>query len=172
MPRIAKAEALLAAAQEWALLPSKYNRCAICAMADGHPDDLEFLADNAFAAVVLARFALRRGHLLVVLKRHVESLPAVHWEEYVAVQRLAWEAAQAMQQVLHPVRIFVAALGTTAKLPNSFAHHHVHVIPIEHGTEQRPAQVLSWESGVYLYEQGEAEMLAAELRACWPKESD
>ncbi|HMY59133.1 MAG TPA: HIT domain-containing protein [Nitrospira sp.] len=171
MPRIAKAEALLTAAQEWELLPSRYDRCAICAMADGYPDDLEFLAENAYAAAVLARFALRRGHLLVVLRRHLESLPAIEWEEYVAVQRLAWEASQALQQVLRPVRIFVAALGTTAKLPNSFAHHHVHVIPIEPGTEERPAQVLSWESGVYLYEHGEGAELAAELRACWPKDA-
>ena len=171
MPRIAKAEALRAAEREWELLPSKYDRCTICAVADGYPEDLEFISDNAYAVAVLARFALRLGHLLVVLKRHVESVAELDWKEYAAVQRLAWEGSCAIQQVLGPLRIFVASLGTTSKLPNSFAHHHVHVIPIEPGTEQRPAQVLSWESGVYLYEQGEAAELAAALRACWPKDA-
>ncbi|MCC6556771.1 MAG: HIT family protein [Polyangiaceae bacterium] len=169
MPRIEKAEALSLVTEEWERLPAIYDGCVMCAMADGYPDDLEILASNAQAIAVLDRFGTRRGHVLVVLRRHVESIADLPWNEYAAVQRLAWEASLAVDQVLRPTRVFVAALGSTAKLPNTFAHHHVHVIPLEPGGEDRPSRVFSWEPGVYVYSAEEGRELAATLRASWPR---
>jgi diadenosine tetraphosphate (Ap4A) HIT family hydrolase len=138
-------------------------------MADGYPDDLEILASNAQAIAVIDRFGTRRGHVLVVLRRHVESIADLAWDDYAAVQRLTWEATVAVHRTLRPVRVFVAALGSTAKLPNTFAHHHVHVIPLEEGSEDRPSRVFSWEPGVYVYSAEEGKQLAGELRAIWPR---
>ena len=46
---------------------------------------------------------------------------------------------------------------------------HVHVIPIhEEGESAPPAAAFSWTAGVWLYDPGEAEQLAQELRAGWP----
>ena len=49
-------------------------------------------------------------------------------------------------------------------LPTSYAHAHVHVVPVDEVDERaRPAAVFSWSSGVVVYEPGEGEALAAEL---------
>ena len=77
------------------------------------------------------------------------SIAEVPWEEYAGVQRLAWEATRALESVVQPSRVFVAALGSDAKLPNTFAHHHLHVVPLLPGGEDRPSRVFSWEPGVY-----------------------
>lgn len=167
MPRISKEEALVLASQEWEQLPAKYNRCAMCALIDNYPQQLEILAENPHAVAVLDRFAVRRGHVLIVLRRHVESVAELGWAEYSSVQRLTWEATQIVEKTLRPTRTFIAALGSTAKLPNTFAHHHVHVIPLEEGSEDRPSRVFSWEPGVYVYSVDEAQEVAAQLRERW-----
>jgi diadenosine tetraphosphate (Ap4A) HIT family hydrolase len=94
--------------------------------------------------------------------------PTEPWSEYVEVQRLAWEAARAMDRVLSPKRVFVAALGSAKPLPISFPHHHVHVIPLYDGGElDRPSEVLTWRNGVTLYTPEETAELGAALRAAW-----
>ena len=149
-------------------LPARFEGCAICGMAAGHPAGVQVLAERPAAVAVLDWLGVRRGHALVILRRHVESVAEVPWSEYVEVQRLAWEAARAMDRVLSPKRVFVAALGSAKRLPISFPHHHVHVIPLYDGGEvDRPSEVLTWRSGVALYEEEEATELATALRTAW-----
>jgi histidine triad (HIT) family protein len=139
-------------------------------MAAGHPAGIEVLAESPAAVAVLDWLGVRRGHALVILRRHVESVAEVPWSEYAEVQRLAWEAARAMERVLSPKRIFVASLGSAKRLPISFPHHHVHVIPLYDGGEiDRPSEVLTWRNGVVLYAPEEAAELGAALRAAWAR---
>ncbi len=168
MQRIDRAEAMALLAREAETIPAHHRGCAMCAMAAGHPADLQVLAERPGALAVLDRLATRRGHVLVILRRHAESIAEMPWAEYAEVQRLAWEAARAVEQVLAPRRVFVAALGSARQLPMSFPHHHVHVLPLFDGGEgDRPAEVLTWKHGVFLYAPEEARDLAAALRGCW-----
>jgi diadenosine tetraphosphate (Ap4A) HIT family hydrolase len=168
MRTVLKDEALAILAREAEAMPPRFEGCVMCALVAGHPPDLEVVGENRGAVAVLDRFATRRGHVLVVLRRHVESIADLGWEEYALAQRLAWEASRAIGAALHPQRIFIAALGAVARLPMSFPHHHVHVIPLYDGDERdRPAEVFSWSRGVGLYEPGEAPALAADLRRAW-----
>ena len=170
MPRIGKTEALALVEAERARLPASYEGCVMCALARGFPPDTVQLAESPRAVVVLDRFAARRGHVLVVLRRHAESIASLPGEEYAEVQKLAWEATRALERVLSPRRTFIAALGAATARINSFPHHHVHVIPIDaDDTQDRPAQVLTWELGVHVYAEGEARALGEALRAAWPK---
>src|SRR5262245_28081213 len=108
------------------------------------------LASNGVAVALLDRFAARPFHVVVVLRRHAERLTDLTLEEYAAVQRLAWEAAQALERLLSPKRIYVAALGAAQRIATSFPHYHVHVVPLlSGGPEDRPAEVLTWSNGVY-----------------------
>lgn len=168
MKRLSKIEATALLAREAEVLPARFEGCVMCAVAAGFPEDIEVLASRPGAVAVLDRFATRRGHALVVLRRHEESIAALPWEEYAEVQRLAWETARAMERTLRPVRVFVAALGSARRLPMSFPHYHVHVIPLFDGdARDRPAAVLTWSEGVSVYDEGEASALAGELRGAW-----
>lgn len=126
------------------------------------------LAQNAYATALLDRFAAAPGHTLVVLRTHEEDLTRLPWEQWSALQKLAWEASRALMATLAPRRVWVAALGSPEAIPTSFPHVHVHVLPIaEAGESARPARVLSWSEGVWVYEDGEAEALGQRLKARW-----
>lgn len=169
MRHLSKTEALARVAAEAAEIEERFAGCAMCA-ATAEPLLRGLLASNAAAVAMLDRFAARPGHVVVVLRRHVESLAALPWDEYAAVQRLAWEAAQALTRALSPVRVYVAALGSARRIAISFPHHHVHVVPLTDGGERdRPSEVLTWSHGVLVYDPGEMEEWTARLRAAWPR---
>jgi len=168
MRQIDRAEAMALLAREAEDLPARFHGCAMCGLAAGHPADVEILAERPSAVAVLDRLSTRRGHVLVILRRHAESIGEMPWVEYAEVQRLAWEAARALERVLQPRRVFVAALGSAERLPMSFPHHHVHVLPLfDGGPADRPSEVLTWRHGVGLYAPGEARELGATLRRAW-----
>ena len=90
--------------------------------------------------VVLDRFGNRYAHLLVIARRHVEHATQLSWLEYSALQRLAYEANQALEKVVEPQRVFIAALGARDPLPMTFSHFHLHVLPVPQDDERcRPA---------------------------------
>ncbi|MFO0591221.1 MAG: HIT family protein [Polyangiaceae bacterium] len=195
MRHLSKAAALTLVAEEARAIDAGFDGCAMCAavaavtprseLAADHEIGLKrsqiehhsaeairasVLAEDDVAIAMLDRFAARPGHSVVVLRRHVESIAELPWDEYAAVQRLAWETARALTAALSPVRVYVAALGATRRIPMSFPHHHVHVIPLTDGGEiDRPASVLTWSHGVHVFEPGEMEGFAERVRAAWPR---
>jgi diadenosine tetraphosphate (Ap4A) HIT family hydrolase len=171
MRRVPKAEALALVERAAAELDASHRGCVMCALS-APSNACETLASNEVAVAVLERFAIRRGHVIIVLRRHAERIVELSWDEWRAVQRLAWEATRALQAVLDPKRIFVASLGAPAPIATSFPHHHVHVIPLyDGGPADRPAEVLTWEHGVCVYEANEAITLRHALRAAWTSDA-
>jgi diadenosine tetraphosphate (Ap4A) HIT family hydrolase len=108
------------------------------------------LASTPAAVVVLNRFPLRWGHMLVVLRRHVVTFGDLADAEYDAATGLALRAARALERafVPPPARVYVASLGTAIEgLPMTSPHLHFHVVPVL-GAGERPSEVLSWSEGV------------------------
>jgi len=161
-------ETTLEVRRSLAALPSRYRGCVMCALADGHDQKL-LVKRCAGATVVLDRFAARRAHLLVVLDRHAEKVGELDWPAWEKLQRAAWEASRALEAVLKPKRIYVAALGAARALEKSWPHLHLHLVPLDdEGEAARPARVFSWSEALHGYEPGEAEALAQALRDVWP----
>lgn len=143
----------------------------MCALAGGRAD-VPFIAESKHAVVLLDRFACKYGHLMVIPRPHVEQLSQVPWQVFAEVQRLTFEAALAIERVLNPARIFTASLGAAAELPMTYAHYHMHVIPVVETDERaRPARVLSWSEGVVVYDDAEAQELCHRFREAWPREA-
>ena len=162
-----KTEALRLLAAQLGDLPG--GSCPLCALvapaARAAP-----IASNEHGVVLLNRFGQRRGHLMVVSRRHVEHVHELDWPAYAGLQQLAHGAALALQHVLAPKRVFVASLGCAAPLATSYAHLHVHVIPVHETDERaRPARVLSWSEGVVVYDDDSADTLSQELRAAFER---
>jgi diadenosine tetraphosphate (Ap4A) HIT family hydrolase len=147
------------------------SSCAMCSIASGaglagaRGDGA--LAGNAHAIAVLDRFAARPGHVLVVLRRHEERLAALARDEHAALHDLGWQLARALDRVLAPRRIYVAALGSATPRATSFPHVHLHVVPLADGGEgDRPAEVFTWANGAYVFDDdAEERALATSLRA-------
>jgi diadenosine tetraphosphate (Ap4A) HIT family hydrolase len=156
--QLTKTEALAAIAAD------RRDGCRMCALAV----EQEPIASSEHAVAVLDRFASRPGHVLVIARRHVERVPELAWDEYAAIQRLAYDLCGAVERALAPRRIYVAALGSADAIDTSFPHHHVHVVPLADGGEpDRPANVFTWVNGVYVFESAaeERDMLERLRRA-------
>jgi diadenosine tetraphosphate (Ap4A) HIT family hydrolase len=151
-----------------AILRLEPQGCPICAFVERRSPAIE-IARTEHAVCVVDRFGVRRGHLLIGLARHAERIAELSWTEWSSLQRMAWVAARAIESALHPVRVYVAALGSAVPLLRSCPHVHLHVIPLYDGGEaDRPSQIMTWKNGVIVYDPGEDRALADELTAAWP----
>ena len=167
MDLIDRSAALRAVRREATLLPPELKGCVMCGLVACAPRT-HVLARTRRSIAVLARFGVRRGHILVVMRRHVESweeLTAVEWKD---AQGLAWIAARAVERALGASRVYVAALGSVVQRPMTFPHHHLHVVPTyRRDRRDRPAAVFTWQNGVVVHDEAEARVLSRELRAAW-----
>ncbi len=169
--RLSKTEALAQLERErQRLFPEDAGAgCIMCALSSckGSPEPL---VETEQAVVVLNRFASRTGHLMVIVKRHVERGSDLEWIDYQHVQRQVYQSSRALEAALGPARLFTATLGASVPLAMSYSHYHVHVIPVFESDERaRPARVLSWSSGVTVYTESEARALRERLLAAWPR---
>ena len=154
-----------ALAEEAARLPLRFGGCALCGLAAGHPKQTKIVAENAHAVALLSRYALRRGHLLVVLREHAERFDEISWAAYRGMHELAFRCAQVLERTLEPTRVFVAAFGSPVPLPMTFPHHHLHVVPVHSRDERdRPSSVFTWKWGVFRDTPGRERALVDLLR--------
>jgi diadenosine tetraphosphate (Ap4A) HIT family hydrolase len=138
-----------------ALATARTSACIPCELARSG----DAIARTEHAVAVLDRYACRPGHVLVVLRRHVENIAALPWEEYSALHHLAWRIAGAIDRELAPRRIYIAALGSAEPLAVSFPHVHLHVVPLADGGDaDRPASVFTWNHGMYVFEDAAEEV--------------
>lgn len=137
--------------------------CRLCALVESGL----VLARRDHASVILSRYPVRWGQLLVIPHGHVErfaELAAHVWED---VSVLSHRAAIVIERVLSPSRCYVASLGTSERdVPMSFPHLHVNVIPVAEPTE-RPREVLTWQHGVFDAEPEAWTALLDRLREAW-----
>lgn len=169
---VGKAEALALLAVERQALLGNDPGCMLCALARRAREgsNANLLAENEHGVALLDRFASRRGHVIVVARRHVERTTALPFAAYSELQRLAYDASVAIDRCLAPQRTFIAVLGASEPLPMTFPHFHIHVLPVyETGEAARPANVFSWTTaGIVIYDDAEALELVEKLKGSWP----
>jgi len=141
--------------------------CLICALRDGKAGPTYALARSERAAVILTRYALRRGHLLVIAAEHATSFTELAPETWEEMSRLAFHAARLLERTLSPLRCYVASLGSPRPdLLMSSPHSHLHVVPL-YAVEDKPSTVLRWDTGVVTAEEAEWAELHRALAAAW-----
>jgi diadenosine tetraphosphate (Ap4A) HIT family hydrolase len=138
--------------------------CLVCAMRDGKLGTPHVIARGQQCRVVLARYAVRRGHALVLLDQHVTRFADVDDAAWAEATALALSTARRIERALSPVRCYVASLGSVEPdLPMSSPHLHLHVVPI-YEPDDKPSRVLTWAHGVIAASDAELAELAAVLR--------
>lgn len=142
--------------------------CLMCAIRDRRVGPVHVVYEDDAMLVMLPRYVRRWGHALVVPKVHVVSYDEIELPVWLEANRLALVAARVIEQVQRPRRCYVASTGSSAgeELIQTSRHLHVHVIPL-YDSDDRPADVFSWQAGVYVGEPEEWEVLAASYRAVW-----
>lgn len=136
----------------------------MCALVHGERAHAK-IAENEHAVALLERFPCRRGDVVVVLREHAERIERLPRASFLGLQSLVHDVGRALDRALSPVRLYVCSLGSATQRVNSFPHVHLHVIPLFDGGEaDRPAEVLTWSNGVFVYDEAEEMELAAKLR--------
>lgn len=103
----------------------------------------------------------------------MEQVSELRLERYLALHRLVFASIDLLERTLAPRRVYTEILGSPHADPEgpappamSFPHLHAHAIPVhQDGETARSAVVFSSSTGVWLYDDREAEALAAEFRA-------
>jgi diadenosine tetraphosphate (Ap4A) HIT family hydrolase len=138
--------------------------CRLCAILDTRD---QVLAEAELASVIVSRFPVRWGQLIVIPHAHVERFSEVSPLAWAETSMLAFRAASVIERVLSPSRCYVASLGTSERgVPMSFPHLHVNVIPV-HDPSERPREVLTWQHGVLDADPAAWRALYDRLRDAW-----
>jgi len=105
------------------------ERCAFCAIARGEAP-AEIVLDDVAGVAFLDRRPLFPGHVLVVPRRHVETLPHLAPEEIGPFFALVQRLTRGVPEATGADGTFVAINNVVSQ---SVPHVHVHIVPRRQG---------------------------------------
>lgn len=105
--------------------------CIFCSIVAGNAP-CHRVYEDAIVLAFMDIFPVGDGHLLVIPKRHYETLLEADEESMLAVMSASRRIAQAIQRALRPDGIGVHQLNGAAAGQTVF-HYHMHLIPRMHG---------------------------------------
>ena len=141
--------------------------CLMCAIRDRRVGATHAVFEDEELLVFLPRYVRRWGHLVVMPRAHVVSYTGISAASWARVNGAALRAARMLERIKSPLRIYVTSTGSSAgELTQTSMHLHIHVIPL-HDNLDRPADVFSWQAGVYVADDAEWELLRVEYAAAW-----
>ncbi|MEG6615997.1 HIT family protein [Peptococcaceae bacterium 1198_IL3148] len=71
--------------------------CIFC-----HPPETEIIAENKLARAFYDKFPINYGHVLIVPKRHIETLFDANKEELAAINQLLFKAKEVLAEKFNP----------------------------------------------------------------------
>lgn len=139
----------------------------MCAINDRRVGAVYAIYEDDAMMVMLPRYVRRWGHVLVTPKPHYTAFSAIDPALWARANHLAHQAAQMVERVMQPRRVYVASTGSSAgEIVQSSMHLHIHVIPL-YELDDKPGDIFSWAGGIYIAEPAEWEELQARYRAAF-----
>ena len=108
-----------------------HRDCVFCSIVAGTAP-CHRVYEDATVLAFMDIFPVGDGHLLVIPKRHYETLLEADEESMLAVMSASRRIAHAIQRALSPDGIGVHQLNGAAAGQSVF-HYHMHLIPRNHG---------------------------------------
>ena len=135
------------------------DTCVFCAIVRGE-SPAEIVLDDPVGIAFLDRRALLPGHVLLVPRRHVATLPDLPVAEVGPLFALARRLTRAVPQAIGADGTFVAINNVVSQ---SVPHLHVHIVPRRHD-DRLFSRNLAWTRRPYR-DDGEMRRVAAAIRA-------
>jgi histidine triad (HIT) family protein len=141
--------------------------CLMCAIRDRRVGATHAVFEDDDLLVFLPRYVRRWGHLVVMPRAHVVTYTGVDPALWARINADALHAARMLERLRAPLRIYITSTGSSAgELTQTSMHLHVHVIPL-FDDHDRPADVFSWQAGVWVADDAEWHALRDEYAAAW-----
>lgn len=129
--------------------------CLMCAIVERKVGSVYAVYEDDEYLVSLPTYVRRWGQVLVTPKKHVTSYSEVDGASWARGNELALRCARMVEKVQTPRRIYLASTGSSAgELINCSVHLHIHVIPL-YEPDDKPADVFSWQEGIYVADDDE-----------------
>ena len=138
--------------------------CFICEMIAGNPAYAhEIVYEDDIALAFLNRYPPLYGYVLVAPRDHREQVTGDFTpEEYLALQRVIYRAAEAVRRVVKPERVYILSLGS--QQGNKHVHWHIAPLPFGVPFEQQQLEALNIKDGFLQLSAEETSALAVQLR--------
>jgi diadenosine tetraphosphate (Ap4A) HIT family hydrolase len=137
--------------------------CFICEMIAGRLDGNHVIQQNDEFIIFLNKYPVLYGYVLVAPVKHQEQVTGdFTLDEYLALQRVIYQTAEAVRKTFHPERVYILSLGSQ----QGNRHVHWHIAPLPFGVPFREQQLeaLKVENGILDLADAEMDDLARQLR--------
>lgn len=137
--------------------------CFICEMIAGNSSDNHIVYQNEIGIVFLNRYPTLYGYTLVAPCEHREQVTGdFSIDQYLALQRLVYRAAEAVRQAVPTERAYILSLGSQ----QANKHVHWHIAPLPPGVpfEEQQLEALRLKNGILKIPDEEMASLAARIR--------
>ena len=135
--------------------------CPMCTLLER--SSTRFLERGGRVSALLTGFPLAWGHVLVVMHGHTTRFADLDDEVHAEMSAMAHRFARRVEVSLAPARVYVASLGSDREgLAMTTPHLHYHVVPVQERAA-RPAEVFTWERGIWDGTPAEWDALAEKL---------
>lgn len=144
--------------------------CFVCRIVAGRPlvPDPCIIYEDEQVIAFLNQFPTQKGYTLVCPKRHVERFESdLTIEEWLHLQSVARQIAQAVAETTQAIRMYMASLGS----PERNAHLHLHICPCPPGTpfeEQQFAAMDMKDDRIQAISTAEMQALARQIQSRLP----
>ncbi len=141
---------------------SKEGSCFICELVAG-TNPHHMIYEDRTAVVFLNRYPQLYGYTLVAPREHREQATGdFTLEEYLTLQQLIYQVAEAIRQVIPTERLYILTLGSQ----QGNRHVHWHLAPLPPGVpyEQQQTAALTLSRGVLAIPDEEMASLARSIR--------
>lgn len=139
------------------------SRCFICEMVTGNLNGNHLILQNDEVVIFLNKYPVLYGYALVAPVRHREQVTGdFTLDEYLALQRMVYQTAEAIRRTVRPERVYILSLGSQ----QGNSHVHWHIAPLPYGVAFREQQLeaLKTENGILDLPDNEMEDLAGMIR--------
>ncbi len=138
--------------------------CFICEMVARNPAYAhEIIYEDEGTIVFLNKYPPLYGYVLVAPREHREQVTGDFTpEEFLALQRVIYRAAEAVRRVVNPERVYILSLGS--QQGNKHVHWHIAPLPFGVPFEQQQLEALHLKEGFLQLSAEESSVLAAQLR--------
>lgn len=137
--------------------------CFICEMIEGRLNGNHIIYQNDAFIVFLNKYPVLPGYVLVAPIEHKEQVTGDFTiEEYLRVQRVVYQTAEAVRRTIPSERVYILSLGSQ----QGNRHVHWHVAPLPYGVpfKEQQLEALRAENGILDIPDNEMRDLARRIR--------
>lgn len=142
--------------------------CFICQIISGETrSENQIVYEDEIAIAFMNKYPTLEGYVLVCPREHREQVTRdFSQDEYLALQKVVYRVAAAVQQVVPTERLYLCSLGS--QQGNRHVHWHVAPLPAGVPFADQQCAALSLEKGYLSLSDAEKADLAQRIRAAMP----